>query len=402
MKKIIIILLIVILVPLIALAGLYFTFSPFRDMANDILATVPGPIGDNFRNMPTDAEIQAQVEEVANYLLKSDKDRAVDKLLLAESHDRETYDLLIKHMNRLDPNKTAKLMEEIRKTKLKDSPIIATIDKIQEEEAEMNKMDADYISNLSLPSKVEAVRRILDEEINAHKRLAKIFENVSESSVVDVLSYLDEEDRNMILREVDKQKALEYKKKLYDKKERVSNLGSTARLLKAKPADELSSTIGTSSAYSQEELVQIYTTFGPKKAGEVLSKIDDQEFVDKLISDISDREVLMNGVDTFTENLIDALNIYKGYDDKMNELVSTYREMDDAKVAKTVKTLYWNTGISKTYSLNNGEEIVISDEDLALDLLRSFPPKKIASILSYLDNRIASDIFTKLALPETQ
>lgn len=402
MKKLLLILFIVIVVPITALVGLYFLFEPFQIMTNDILAGVPGPIGDNFRNIPTDLEIEAQVDEVAKYLLKAEKDRAVDKLLLAESNDKDTYDVLIKQMNRLDPNKTAKLLEEIRKSKLKDSPIMATIDKIQEEEAEANKMESEYLANLSLSSKVEAIRRMLDEEINSHKRVAKIFETLSEDDVVDILSYLKDEDKKLIIKELESKKALEFKKKLYTKEERTVDIKNTARLLKAKPASEIAEQIGPGSKYTQNELIQIYTEFGPKKAGEVLSKINNPEFTDNLLSGIRDREILVNGVDTFTENLIDALNIYKEYDDKMNELVMTYREMDDARVARTVKTLYWNTAVSKTYDLGNGEKIVISDEDLALDLLRSFPSKKVASILSHLDNRIASDIFTKLALPKNR
>lgn len=392
----------VVIIPILVLTAIYFTVSPFRDMANEVLASIPGPIGEGFRNMPSDSEIQLQVEEVASYLLKTETDRAVDKLLLAESTDKSTYKLLVQQMNRLDPNRTSKLLEEIRKTKLKDSPIVATIDKIQEEEAEYNKMDAEYISNLSLSAQVQAIRSILDEEINAHRRVAKIFEGLSDTDVVSILSYLKSEDANMIIKELDKKKALDYKKKMYDKKEESVDMGSTAKLLKAKKASDLAEILGASSKYSEDQLVQIYSEFGAKKAGEVLAKIDNPEFLENLLAKIKDREFLNSGVDTLTENIIDSLNIYKDYDDKMNELVMTYREMDETRVANTVRTLYWNTGVSKTYDLKNGEKITISDEKLALDLLASFPPKKVAAILSHLDNRIASDIFTKLALPKTQ
>lgn len=401
-KKLLIIILIVLIVPIIVLTSLYFFVTPFRDIANEVFSNLPGPVGESFRNRPNEEEIKEQLGVVSDYLLKADTERAVDKLVITENSDKRTFDLLIADMNRLDPNRTTMLLNEIRKRKLSASPIASTIEKIQEEEDETNKMDADLISGLNIYSQVEAVKKILDEEINSHRRVAKILENLEEKAATDILYNLKEADRDLIIKELDSKKALDYKKRLYETKEKTSDMTNTARLLKDKDARELSTLIGPGSAYQPEELVAIYRVFGAKKAGEVLAKINDDAFTNTVLEGIRDAEILEHKTDTFTENLISSLNIYREYDDKMDRLVSTYKEMDEKRVAETVKTLYWSTGISKTYYLKNGEEITISDEDLALDLLRSFPPKKIAAILSHLDNRIASDIFTKLALPKSR
>lgn len=401
-KKLLITILIVLIVPVLVLTALYFTVAPFRDIANDVFSGIPGPVGETFRNQPNEEEIKEQLSVVSDYLLKADTEKAVDKLVITESSDKRTFDLLIADMNRLDPNRTSMLLNEIRKRKLSVSPIASTIEKIQEEEDENNKMDADLISGLNIYSQVEAIKKILDEEQNSHRRVAKILEKLEEKTATDILYNLKETDRDLIIKELDSKKALDYKKKIYETKEKTNDMTNTARLLKDKNVAELAPIIGQSSAYTTDELIAIYREFGPKKAGEVLAKINDDNFTNTILEGIRDAEILEHKTDIFTENLITSLNIYREYDDKMDRLVSTYKEMEEKRVAETVKTLYWSTGISKTYYLKNGEEITISDEDLALDLLRSFPPKKIAAILSHLDNRIASDIFTKLALPKSR
>ncbi len=64
-----------------------------------------------------------------------------------------------------------------------------------------------------------------------------------------------------------------------------------------------------------------------------------------------------------------------------------------------VETLYWSSEQVKTYTLSNGEKIVIGDRDMVLEMLSGFDDKKNSKILSYVDQRLASEIFTKLALP---
>ncbi|MDO4772692.1 MAG: hypothetical protein Q4A72_03930 [Bacillota bacterium] len=402
MKKVLIILMILVVVPLLAMTALYFTVDPFREMANNVLAKLPGSFGEKFANIPGDGEIGEQIDEIADYLLSADTDRAVDKLLLAESNDKATYELLLKQMNRTDPNKTAKLLEAVRQSKLQESPIMDTLSKIKEEEEKEHKLSAEYLSGLSLSNQLQEVKKILDEEKDAHEKLAKVFASLPEGAVLNLLPLLKESDKDQIISHFEADKALNFKKKLKEKEERLDNIKTVAATFQPIEAKELAKTLGPDSAYEKEELAMIYTELGPKKAGEILSKVDDDVFVKDMLKRIRDRERLGKGEGAFSENLIESLNIYKKYDDKMDELVSIYMEMDEDRTAKMIKTLYLNASEPKVYPLKNGEQIVISDEDLALDLLRSFSYKKTAAILSHFDNRIASDIFTKLALPEPE
>jgi Mg/Co/Ni transporter MgtE len=59
-----------------------------------------------------------------------------------------------------------------------------------------------------------------------------------------------------------------------------------------------------------------------------------------------------------------------------------------------------NASPSQVYTLDNGEIISISDEDLIMQILKSFPQDKIAAILSSLDQTLSSELTRKLTLPK--
>lgn len=400
MKKFLIALAIIIIVPILVFAALYTMVPSFQSGVVRTMANFPGPIGDYFKAIPSEEEVLKSITEVANYFLENEIEKVVDKLQLAEKHDKRSYDLLIKQMTRLEPNKTQKILAAIREAKLKKSPIAATMEKINEEELKMSKDDAEYISNLSDAKKVEEIKKILDSEVYAHKKIAKILESLSELEINTILSNLSSEDSAEIIKEMDKDKRLDIKKRLAREEERKEDLRNTAALLLVKKLDELVKLIGPSSKYSENELADIYIELGPKVSGRILATISNQEFTDKLVKKIRNAELLKKNEDLFTKDMIKSLNIFRKYDDNINELVRLYKNIEEEKVALMVKTLYWNTDKIKTYPLSNGEKITISDADMAIDLLRSFQSKKQAAILSHLDNRIASDIFTRLALPK--
>ncbi len=400
MKKILIIILIFILVPILALVGLYYTVDPVKDKVDEAFKYLPGSLGESYRNKPTSEELDKQVREVAVYILDFKDDRAVDKLQLTESKDEKTYNLLIKHMMRLNPNKTTRLLELVRQSKLQKSPIQETLDKIQEEMNQNSKDTAEFIATLSSEEKVRRVRNMLDREVYPHETVAKIFEFLPEDDVVVILTYLSDEDRDLIFENMDHKKVVNFKSKLYAKINKLKSIVEVAALLKTKPAGELATLIGPGSKYEGTELTDIYRSLGPKKAGEVLAKVKSSEFREEIIKKIKNRENLVNGADKFTEDLIYALKIYSEFDDNLSNLQKVYVKLDETQVAQTIKTLYWNSKGVKNYQLKNGEKIIISDKDLALELLKSFGDKKAAGILSHIDNKLSSDIFTKLALPK--
>ena len=106
------------------------------------------------------------------------------------------------------------------------------------------------------------------------------------------------------------------------------------------------------------------------------------------------------GKDEITKDILKTLKIYKEFDDNVNELVTIYEKMKTDVVAVNIQTMMKNNSSPKIYTLDNGENIVITDEDLALAILSKFSNKKIGDILTTVDNALSSELTRKLALPK--
>jgi predicted transcriptional regulator len=74
--------------------------------------------------------------------------------------------------------------------------------------------------------------------------------------------------------------------------------------------------------------------------------------------------------------------------------------MQSDEVATILKRLITNSALPQVYVLDNGEVITISDEMLAYEVLKSFDDTKIAEIISFFEDSLASEVSKKLAVPE--
>ncbi|PIE77299.1 MAG: hypothetical protein CSA13_00245 [Clostridiales bacterium] len=400
MKKVIIALLISILIIGAFATLLYKTVAPFRDVVGALLSNVPGSIGEHFSALPTSEETEAQVLRVAAYILDISADRAIDKLNAIKSEDRAIYDRVVKAMLRADPNKTEKLLKSLRESAFEENALLGTLQKIDEEQDQLDKARAEFIMSLNRVSAMDEIKSMLDESPNAVQSVAAVLKHMPDQMVVDILKRLRPTDVAAIYLEMPSKRVLDLKAMAEKSEIGEQELLQTATLLATKSPKKLAQTLGNEDVYSIEQLATIYQVFGAKFGGEVLSHVDDDEFVSKLANAIVDSQKLEGESDYFSDDLLKSLNIFREYDDNLGELVKIYNEVDERKVADIIKRLYWNSENVKTYTLKNGENVEISDKALAVDLLKSFSSKKIATILSYLDNSISTDISTKLALPD--
>ncbi len=399
MKKVIIAILIIILVPILIVTGLYFTVKPFQEMADEVLVYAPFGIGDKIASKPSSAEVDKQVSEVAAYLLSLGQDRAIDKMNVIKSDDRAVYDDIVKAMIRLSPNKTEKLLEAIKMQNQQGSALSNALAQIDEERTAEIKSKADFITALDIDAATAEIKRILDEEVGAHKLVGDIYQQLSAQKILEINTGLRENDilkinKNLTVEKLNEIKTLENKQVAASR-----TLEENAKILAEKKASELAELVGNTNTYPMEELAKIYQVLGPKLGGQVLALVDNESFANELSAAIADNCRLKGKTDDFSKDLYKSLNIYKDYDDNLKELVQIYENVDEAKVAETVRKLYWNSDKVEVYQLDNGETISISDQELALDLLKSFAPEKIASILSRLDDNISTEILSEIALP---
>jgi len=395
-----IVLLILFLTPLLVLGGIYLLNKDFKMSVNSIMTNVPGPMGEYFSKFPTREEEKQQISVVSDFILSLEESRAVDKLLILKKDDKTAYDEVIKDMLRVNPNKTKSILEALRLSTVNKDALSNTVSGITEEQKTSLKEKADYISGLPIDVAVSEVNAIINESINGHKNAAAVFEYIEEKIAVSILYQLDQVDRERILSMMTEKKASAIRTTYSNQQRRVSDLEQISDVYSSEDPAKLIEIIGNTTTYSMDDLAVIYKKIGAKKAGQILAKSEDEAFVFDLIAKIKANETFEGEEDLLTPDILKSLKIYREFDDNVSELIKVYSEMDTAKVVQIVKNMLLNASPSQVYDLDNGEMITISDEDLILQILKSFPQEKIASILSSLDQTLSSELTRKLALPK--
>ena len=395
-----VVLLILFLTPLLALSALYFLNKDFQLSMNGLVSNVPGPLGSYFEKFPTRAEELEQVRVVSDYVLGLDEPRAVDKLLILQKDDKRAYDDVIKDMLRINPNKTKNILEGIRAATVNKDALSNTVSGIELEKQDDIKAEAAYVSGLPSNAAVEEVQNIIVDGINGHRNAAAIFEFIDDNIAVDILYQLDQVDRNKIFSAMSDNKSMTIRNAFSSKQRRISDLKQIATVYGSESPTTLINTIGNTGTYSLDDLAVIYKALGPQKSGEVLAKSNDESFVFDLVAKMKANELLVEEQDLLTPDLLKSLKIYREFDDNVVELIDVYSKMDINRVVAIVRNMMLNASPSEIYELDNGQLITISDEDLILEILTSFPRDRIAQILSSLDQTLSSELTRKLALPK--
>jgi hypothetical protein len=115
---------------------------------------------------------------------------------------------------------------------------------------------------------------------------------------------------------------------------------------------------------------------------------------------MKNNEILENGEDLITKDILKTLNIYKNFDDSIIEMANIYKTMQPTEVAPIISKLLTDGALPTVYVLDGGEVITISDEDLAYRLLEQFDDKVKAEIIGTFNTTLASEVSKKLTVPE--
>lgn len=396
---IIILLAIFLLIPGGILTGFYFVSDAFQLEANKVLSNIPGPIGDHFKSYPTREELGAQIAMIAEYLLKVELDHAADKLALIKAEDSSMYDEVIKAMIRLNPNRSEKVLEVLRKRTLKPNIVASTVDEISVEVNQLYAEKTEALKKMSLTARLAEIKRIIDQEVDSHYLAASIIKGLADREAIELLKRLTDKDRSMVLELLpDKQRIL-WSDMLNQESLKSEALDLAITLMQKDGITQNAILLGPDGPYTLEEKAYIFAQLDVKDAGLILSKIGDDNMTTALIQKMKETQIIDKGEDKITEDILKSLKIYKEYDDNILELVEIYNGISDNRAAAMIRELYWKASTFKSYTLSNGESIIISSADVALDVLSKFNTKKIAAVLSLYDDQLATEISTQLALP---
>lgn len=398
-KAILFLMIFFILIPGAAVFGFYMLNETFQYRVNAAFSDAP-VIGSYFDALPTRAEKDAQIRSIAEYYLEISADRAVDKLILIKGEDTGNYNDIIRVMMQIDPNVTRAVLEKIRDKELKGDAISSTLEEINSERESDLQADADELVSIPLSSVREEMYKVINDGLNGHSKLARILEKMEPTKAYEMLSLLDDVDATQVLDAMEIQSRDAIRQERNTETSTNQKLISMSEIYASKDASELIDTLGNTSTYNVEELSVIFKELGVIKTGQILAAVEDTTLVNNIITQMKNNEVLESGEDLITKDILKTLKIYQNFDDNILQLTNIYSTMQSEEVANILKNLITNGALPKNYVLDNGDIITISDEMLAYEVLKHFDDTKIAEIIGYFEDSLASEVSKKLAVPE--
>lgn len=398
-KIILVLLIFFIIIPGAALASFYFMNDTFKYRLNAAMSNAP-LVGSYFEAMPTKAEIEAQIDSIAEFYLDISADRAIDKLILIKGSESGLFNDIQKVMLKKDPNATKIILEGIRDKERTGDAISTTLEEILgERSSELSEL-ASELETIPFSSLKEELYKIINDGLNGNSRLASILEQMDSVKAFEMLSLLEESDRDNVLN------AMETATRTLINQESNKDISNTQKLISlseiynSKDADELIDILSNTSNYTIEELAIIYKEIGVMKTGEILAKAVDDNFINSVITQMKNNEVLESGEDNITKDILKSLKIYKDFDDSILQLTNIFSTMQSQEIATILKSLITNGALPQVYVLDSGDVITITDEDLAYKVLENFDDKKIAEIIGYFEDSLATEVSKKLTIPE--
>lgn len=397
-KAILFLLIFFIVIPVLGLVGFYLINDTFQYRLNAALSDAP-VVGSYFGSLPTRAEKDEQVRSIAEYYLEIGADRAVDKLALMKSQDGEVYDDIVRVMMQMDPNSTRYILEAIRDNEMKGNVVSSTLDEINNEVDSELQASADELVAIPLETVRDEMYKIINDGLNGHRNLARILEKMDPTAAYERIGLLDDVDQSKVMEFLDSTVKEDIRKEMNNDLMNTQKLISMSEIYNSKDADELVSTLGDTSTYSIDELAIIFNEIGVLKTGEILSQVEDEQFITSIITKMKNNEILENGSDEITKDILKTLKIYKDFDDNILQLTNIYGTMSSEEVANLLKRLITNSSLPQVYVLDSGDVITISDEMMAYEVLKNFDDTRIAEIIGYFEDSLASEVSKKLTVP---
>lgn len=401
-KIILIFFIVFVIVPIGIMILVYFNNDTFNNKANNILKKLPGAIGTRFNNsliIDEEKEIDNKKEYLAKHYLSLDSKIASDKLYIVKEKDRRLYDDIIKKMTSNSVNKTKEIVKLIRDIELREDLLINLYDEIKtgEENDLINK--AKRLEKLDIIIALEEIKQNIYNNPKYIDELSKTMTQLREEKTAEILYYLDEEIKNVLLKKFNDDKKQSILIILNEKKFENEKLKDVANLYEYKDPIKSVEEIGNTNKYNIQELSKIYKNLSIETASNILVNVQDDEFKDELFNAMKKEEILNNEEESITEKINEAINYMKNYNNKIGELVGLYEKMEPEEAAKIVEKMMYNYTQVSSLEIDSIPFHKISDAIIIEDVLKKMNKTKLSKILSQMDSRKAADLTRRLAIP---
>ena len=393
LRFLIILLIVLLLIPISILTLFYNLNQTFKRNANEFLSKMPGAVGNYFANIPTEMERREKIQYLSEYYLELDPNTAAEKIYILKKDDEKLYVELIKSMNSISFTKTEEIINRIRNMELRKDLLFSVYEEVLKEEEEKFLSEVTRIENQDI---ILSIREI--ENNYSDRDFLRVLE-VNIDTLGEILYYVDSDLQDYILSSFNHSKKNAILSVINRKTKEIIDLEEIAKVYETKPIDVAIDILGNTDTYSMDELAIIFSNLSVLKSSEILSNVEDENFIQDLFSSIIRYEGLRNSELNITQNISKGIEFFNEYSEKINDLVMIYDKMSPERVAKIVESMIGNTNPIASLELEEENILEISDRDIIIDVLSKLRKQNQSRILDYMEPETASLLTRLLASP---
>lgn len=394
LRFLIILLIVLLLIPISILTLFYNLNQTFKRNANEFLSKMPGAVGNYFANIPTEMERREKIQYLSEYYLELDPNTAAEKIYILKKDDEKLYVELIKSMNSISFTKTEEIINRIRNMELRKDLLFSVYEEVLKEEEEKFLSEVTRIENQDI---ILSIREI--ENNYSDRDFLRVLEEVNIDTLGEILYYVDSDLQDYILSSFNHSKKNAILSVINRKTKEIIDLEEIAKVYETKPIDVAIDILGNTDTYSMDELAIIFSNLSVLKSSEILSNVEDENFIQDLFSSIIRYEGLRNSELNITQNISKGIEFFNEYSEKINDLVMIYDKMSPERVAKIVESMIGNTNPIASLELEEENILEISDRDIIIDVLSKLRKQNQSRILDYMEPETASLLTRLLASP---
>ena len=397
LKLILIILLII--VPVLIVTIVYFNNKTFKNKVNNLLGGLPGIAGEHFSSFPAESDDNDKKTYLANHYISLEPAIAADKLYIIKKEDDKLYSEIIRLMNSNSTSKTEEIIKLVRNIESKKGSLSSIYDEVQEGKENLLTAEINRLENQDLLTTINEIEKRIETDEVFEESLPNIITMISQERAADILYYIDETIEDKVLYSLGDNKRADIEGKLLSKKVEQAKLADLASLYEVKPVEVAVEEIGNIEEYTIEELGLIYKNLSVLKSAEILSKLDDDGFIEELYTAIRKEEQLNGEEASITNDISKSMQFITEYNNKIDDLVKVYGKMNPDKAAKIVEKMMTNNNTVTALEIDSEPVFEISDASIIIDVLSRMGNKTLSSIMNYISTDKASTLTQMLVRP---
>jgi flagellar motility protein MotE (MotC chaperone) len=376
----------------------YLKIPAFNSKVKNLIGKVPFSSPSKGEKSLTEREINDKINDLAEYYLSLDSDEAADKLCLIKKDDEILYNSIIKQMNNKSSTKTSEIIKLVRNLENRDNLLLSLYDELSRTKQNQLNLKLGRLENQDLLVTIKEIENLIDSDTSSREELVEIFNRLDEDILAKALYYLDEEYTEKVLSLLEDSKRSSVESQVLAISNDKLHLKDLANLYETKSLSSVVKEIGNTEQYTMEELGVIYSNLSAIKAAEILSNVNDDDFVKGVLEAIR-REQNLNSTESTVDQITKAIEFVKEYDRKINDLVKVYEQMSPEKIAQISEKMINNDKTVTVLNLDSEPQFEVTDAMIITDVLSKLKDKTLSKVISFMSTDNAYKLTQMLAKP---